>query len=232
MRTAASPARLPSSSFRSTAVGLPAHPAAPTVRGSMDDAASRMALDRERTLVSRVRGQADSDAFEELYRFYLPRIYGFIFRRVREHSTAEDLTSTTFQRALEAMADPGFRNETLGGWLYRVAANAVIDHFRAGRRQVSMEAAYPDAKSGGPADPRDHAADALAAAADRDEVRRALSVLSAGHRAVLVLRFYDQLDNTEMCAVLGCSRPVLALRLHRAIRAMRLAIARGSSDVA
>ena len=195
----------------------------------MDETASRMAPERERALVARVRERADSDAFEELYCFYLPRLYGFIFRRVRDHSTAEDLTSLTFQRALEAMSEPGFRNETLGGWLYRVASNAVIDHVRAGRRHVPMELAYPDSE---PGDPRDHAADALAAAADRDEVRRALSDLSAGHRAVLVLRFYDQLDNSEMCAVLGCSRPVLALRLHRAIRAMRVAIARGSSDVA
>ncbi len=210
--------------FGSTAGRFPTSIAPRTVPTSMDDGSSRMPPERERALVARARD--DADAFEELYRFYLPRIYGFVYRRVRDTATAEDLTSVTFQRALEVIAAPGFRNQTLGGWLYRVAANAVVDHYRADRRQVSMDDAYPDTE------PRDLAADAMAAAVDRDEIRRALATLPPNHRTVLVLRFYDDLDTTEICAVLGCSRPVLYLRLHRAIRAMRLAIARESSDVA
>jgi RNA polymerase sigma factor (sigma-70 family) len=81
-------------------------------------------------------------------------------------------------------------------------------------------------------EPSDRAADAMAAAVDRDEVRRALAGLPSNHRDVLVLRYYDDLDATEMCAVLGCSRPVLALRVHRAIGALRRAIAKESTDVA
>lgn len=199
--------------------------AVPTVRNSMeDDGASRMAADRERALVARAR--QDPDAFIELYHFYMPRIYGFIYRRVRDHSAAEDLTSVTFQKALETIRRPDFRNETLGGWLYRVAANAVVDYFRADRRNVVMSHAF------GESEPADLAVDAMAAALDRDEVRRALGRLPDNHREVLVLRFYDDLDPAEMCAVLGCSRPLLALRVHRAIRALRSAIAKESSDVA
>ena len=59
-----------------------------------------MDRDRERTLVDRAR--SDAAAFGELYDFYLPRIYGFAYRRVQERSVAEDVTATTFQRALEA----------------------------------------------------------------------------------------------------------------------------------
>ena len=85
-----------------------------------------MDRDRERTLVDRAR--SDAAAFGELYDFYLPRIYGFTFRRVQERSVAEDVTATTFQRALEAVRQRDFRNDAFGGWLYRVAANAVVDH--------------------------------------------------------------------------------------------------------
>jgi RNA polymerase sigma-70 factor (ECF subfamily) len=196
-----------------------------TVRGSMDDdRASRMSADRERELVSRAR--EDGDAFVELYHFYVPRIYGFIFRRVRDHSVAEDLTSVTFQKALENVRRSDFRNETFGGWLYRVASNAVVDHFRRARRNVLMSSAY------GESEPADLAMDAMAAALDRDEVRRALERLPDNHREVIVLRFYDDLEVPEICAVLGCSRAVFSLRLHRAIRALRLAIAKEASDVA
>ena len=183
-----------------------------------------MAAERERALV--VRARDECDAFGELYDFYLPRVYGFVYRRVQDRCLAEDLTSMTFQRALENVRRADFRNESFGGWLYRVAANAVVDHLRRDRRFVSM------GELEGREEPGDMALDAMAAALDRDQLRRALSQLSNNHREVLVLRFYDDLDVPETCAVLGCSREALAVRVHRALRALRLAVAKESADVA
>jgi hypothetical protein len=54
---------------------------------------TRMSPEREHALVAQAR--SGGAAFEELYDFYLPRIYGFIYRRVQERSVAEDLTATT-----------------------------------------------------------------------------------------------------------------------------------------
>ena len=183
-----------------------------------------MAADRERALV--VRAREDGAAFAELYDFYLPRVYGFVYRRVQDRCVAEDLTSMTFQRALENVRRSEFRNESFGGWLYRVASNVVVDHVRRDRRYISMSAAD------GREEPGDLALDALAAALDRDQLQRAMRQLSNNHREVLVLRFYDDLDVPEICAVLGCSREALAVRLHRALRALRLAVAKESADVA
>jgi RNA polymerase sigma-70 factor, ECF subfamily len=183
-----------------------------------------MAADRERELVARASGEPD--AFAELYDFYLPRIYGFVYRRVQDRCLAEDLTSMTFQRALENVRRANFRNESFGGWLYRVASNAVVDHIRRDGRFVSL------GKIEGSDEPADLALDAMAAALDRDQLRRALSCLSSSYREVLVLRFYDDLDVSEICAVLGCSREALAVRIHRALRALRMAVAKESADVA
>ena len=183
-----------------------------------------MAASRERPLVARARD--DSAAFAELYDFYLPRIYGFIYRRVQDRCVAEDITSMTFQRALENLRRPEFRNDCFGGWLYRVASNAVVDHVRRDRRFVAL--GDQDCPEG----PGDLAVDALAAALDREQLRRALLSLSNGHREVLVFRFYDDMDTLTMCATLGCSRETLAVRLHRALRALRMAVAKESADVA
>jgi RNA polymerase sigma-70 factor (ECF subfamily) len=183
-----------------------------------------MVADRERELV--VRAREDCAAFAELYDFYLPRIYGFVYRRVLDRCVAEDLTSMTFQRALENVRRSDFRNDSFGGWLYRVASNAVVDHVRRDRRYGSMESLD------GQEEPAGLALDALAAALDRDQLQRALRQLPVNHREVLVLRFYDDLDGPEMCAILGCSRETLAVRLHRALRALRLAVAKESADVA
>jgi RNA polymerase sigma-70 factor (ECF subfamily) len=176
------------------------------------DRASRMDGARERALVDRAR--TDAAAFAELYDFYLPRLHGLVLRRVRERPVAEDVTATIFQRALEALRGGRFRNEAFGGWLYRVAANAVVDHVRAAGR-VSPEADVADVLG------TDGAADAFTAALDADELRRAMAALPDGHRAVLTLRFFDDLDPAEASALLGCSRAAFAVRLHRAIAALR-----------
>jgi RNA polymerase sigma-70 factor (ECF subfamily) len=177
-----------------------------------------MDRDRERTLVDRAR--SDAAAFGELYDFYLPRIYGFVYRRVQERSVAEDLTAATFQRALETLRHREFRNDAFGGWLYRVAANAVVDHVRRGSRLTHLDGT--DGSS----------ADAFAAALDRDELRGALERIAPAHRQVLALRFYDDLDPDEASAVLGCSRATFAVRLHRAIAALRGALAEEATDAA
>ncbi len=196
------------------------------------------------------RSRLDASAFGELYDFYLPRIHAFVLRRVRDRSVAEDLTAMTFERALGAVRRDTFRNESLGGWLYRVAANVVVDHVRREGRTVPLPiddgaghndssngstgayGAARDGVGGGPVLGDEAAARAFASALDRDVLRRALLVLPANHRRLIVLRFLDGLEPDELCSVLECSRTTLSVRLHRALRALRDAIARESIDAA
>jgi RNA polymerase sigma-70 factor (ECF subfamily) len=195
-------------------------------------AVTRMDPNRERLLVERSR--FDAAAFGELYDFYLPRIYGFVARRVADRAAAEDLTAMTFERALATVRRGDFRNEAFGGWLYRVASNAVVDHVRRGRRTIPLSPDRPGADEGeGDARLGDDAATAaFAAALDRDVLRRALLRLAEPHRRLIVLRYFDGLDTDELCAALGCSRPTFAVKLHRALRALRAAVAEETSDAA
>ena len=189
------------------------------------DGASRISPDRERELVERARD--DGAAYGELYDSYLPLIHAFIYRRVRERSVAEDLTSMTFQQALEDLRHSDFPNESFGGRLYRIASTAMADRTRRGQRFVSLG----DINVTGQNASDDLALDSFALALDREQLRRALLSLPCQHRDLLVLRFYDDLDTDELCAVLGCSNEDLPVRLHRALRALRMAIASEPSDV-
>ncbi len=201
---------------------------------------TRMEPTRERGLVARSR--VDARAFGELYDFYLPRIYGFIVRRVGDRTAAEDLTAMTFERALGAVRRDDFRNDSFGGFLYRVAANAVVDDARRSRRTVPLGVRASDWDDGSVPGHRgsdgerpvgdEMAAAALGAALDRDVLRQALRELPESHRRVIVLKFFDGLEIDELCAALGCSRPTLAVKVHRALRALRAAVAKESSDVA
>ena len=187
------------------------------------DRASRMDIDRERSLVAASR--SDPNAFGLLYDFYAPRILGFIYRRVRDYSVAEDLTSMTFQRAFENVRRASFRNQSFGGWLYRVASNAVCDHYR-GNRTISLTRLLDREPSDDPC------VDILASALDRDEIRRGLYAVHEMHREVLILRYFDDLDVDEICLILGCSKETLYGKIQRALRALRAAIVKESADVA
>jgi RNA polymerase sigma-70 factor (ECF subfamily) len=183
-----------------------------------------MDIDCERSLVAACR--SDPSAFGRLYDFYAPRILGFVYRRVRDYTLAEDLTSVTFQRAFENVRRASFRNQSFGGWLYRVASNAVIDHYRRDRRTMSLALLL------GRDDFSDTCVDILASALDRDEIRRGLYAVPEMHREVLILRYFDDLDADEICVILGCSKEALSGKLQRALRALRAAIVKESADVA
>lgn len=203
---------------------------------SHDQSDARMDATREQALVARSR--VDASAFGELYDYYLPRIFGFVIRRVGDRATAEDLTAMTFERALGAIRGGGFRNDAFGGWLYRVASNAIVDHVRRDRRTIPLAIrtsdAWPeDASPGAVAEPGDDAAAAaFAATLDRDLLRRALGRLPEAHRRVIVLKYFDGLDLDELCGALGCSRPTFAVKLHRALRALKVAVQQESTDAA
>jgi RNA polymerase sigma-70 factor (ECF subfamily) len=192
--------------------------------------------DRERSLVE--RAPSDPAAFAALYDFYLPRIYGYLVRRVEERAVAEDLTATTFERALGALRSGQLRNDAFGGWLYRVAANALVDHIRRGLRYVPLGIRAADADTdGAEGDALASAADerasaAFGAAVERDALARAIATLPDNHRRVVLLRYVDGLEHGELADALGCSRATAAVRLHRALRALRAVMEREAIDVA
>ena len=202
---------------------------------AIDATTSRMESAREQALVADAR--ADAAAFGELYDFYLPRIYGFIARRVGDREAAEDLTATTFERALGAVRREDFRNASFGGFLYRVATNAVVDHARRQRRTIPLGVRASDLDEDGDEQAAESIGDdaatrAFAAAIDRDVLRRALVRVPEVHRKVIVLKYFDGLEIDELCAALACSRQTFAVKLHRALRALRSAMDQEATDAA
>lgn len=225
----------PGTSDGSTAGRWPGDPSVPTVGPLMgsDVASTRMDSVREQALVARAR--TDARAFGDLYDFYLPRIYAFVARRVEDRTVAEDVTAATFERALEAVRREEFRNVSFGGFLYRVAANAVVDHRRRSRRTIPLGTRASDWDEDGdaPIDVGDDAATrAFTAALDREVIRRALERIPEIHRRVIVLTYADGLDAEHAAAALGCSRATFAVKLHRALRMLRAAMAQEAIDAA
>ena len=72
----------------------------------------------------------EPEEFTQLYELYLKKIYGFVYFRTHHKETAEDLVSLIFMKALENINSYNFNKGTFSSWLYRIARNTVIDHYR------------------------------------------------------------------------------------------------------
>jgi RNA polymerase sigma-70 factor (ECF subfamily) len=96
----------------------------------------------ERLLVE--AAQADLSKFDVLYELHFERVYFFIVSRVHDRSIAEDLTSEVFHKALANLPNYQWRGTPFSAWLFRIASNAIVDHFkRSDREQQADELKHP-----------------------------------------------------------------------------------------
>ena len=83
--------------------------------------------------------QGDPEALASLYACYVERITRYVYSRVTDHQLAEDITSRIFLKMLEKLDTYQVGQSPVIAWLYRMAHNAVIDHYRMKRTFISLE---------------------------------------------------------------------------------------------
>lgn len=160
--------------------------------------------------------QGSQDAFSELYQRHLQAVHQYIQRRVGEYTDAEDLTQTVFVKAWQALAEYRPGKSPFRAWLYRIAHNTVIDHYRARRQFVGWEELATTAATDYPLE------EVLLVAEEETIIHAAIEQLRPSYRAVIVRRFLQELDYPETAAELG--RQVNGVRViqHRALDALRV----------
>lgn len=184
------------------------------VKGDDDEALG------DRTLVERAR--SDPEAFAELYRRYVRRVYAFAYRRTNAPDVAEDITSATFERALRSLDTFSWRNGGFGAWLFRIVANELVDHYRRAGRAAGDRArgAAFALHADDPVDPADEVVGRDAAARLLD----AMNGLNPRYQQALSLRYLSGLTAEEAAAAMGTSRATMAVIVFRATRALRRAM--------
>lgn len=88
------------------------------------------------------------DAIEGIWKAYHAGLLGFIRRRIDDPATAEDILQDVFMRVLSRI-DTLVDADKIKGWLYRIARNAIIDHYRASGKTVPLpeDIAAPEAEA-------------------------------------------------------------------------------------
>ncbi len=165
---------------------------------------------------------SDPGPFEQVYDEHVVGIYRFIYARVGNHPDAEDLTAQVFVRAVEQL-DTSREPRQIAAWLYRVAHNAIADHWRAFYRLplIGTDHVAPGWEPPDPAPALTVAGtDAADTAGDRarDRVRSLLDRLPAPYRRVLELRFLQRLSVAETARTMGITDGNARVLQYRALR--------------
>jgi RNA polymerase sigma-70 factor, ECF subfamily len=164
-----------------------------------------------RALVDRAQ-QGDREALEELYLLHFDRIYSYLHMSVGNRHDAEDLTTQTFMKMLESIKRFRWRSAPFSAWLFRIAHNLAMDHFRASRRwQPEEEVPEPV----GDAEPSAEAS--ALQTIGRESMLELIEHLSQEQKQVLTLKFVFNLPNAEVATILGKSEGAIKSLQHRAL---------------
>ena len=166
--------------------------------------------------------RGDREALEALYLIHFDRIYSYLHMSVVNRHDAEDLTTQTFLKMLESIGRFRWRSAPFSAWLFRIAHNLAMDHFRATRRwQPEEEVPEPLA------DESTSAETGALESIGRKSMLELIEELSPEQQQVLTLKFVFNFSNGEAAAILGKTEGAVKSLQHRALASLQKQIASG-----
>lgn len=177
-------------------------------------------------LVDRCRHQ-DTAAFDEVVGRYKNKLYNYIYRMVGDSDDAEDLTQEVFVRMFTSL-DSFRRQASLHTWLFRIAGNLCIDHFRRSKKTrsiaYSLDEPYSSDDSEGGRDLPDATFEPHRLLEQQElgeQIQRALVHLPEKLRSVLILHDMEDLPYDEIAQIVGCPLGTVKSRLFHARQQLR-----------
>jgi RNA polymerase sigma-70 factor (ECF subfamily) len=170
-------------------------------------------------LVTRCQ-RGEAAALGQLYDLYADRLYRYLVLRVADAETAADLTSEVFLRVIKSIGAFRLNRErpaaTVSGWLYRIAANLVAEHYRAQRRRPWL--GLDDRRVNSTVDPGPQA---LAEQNEElSQLAQAVGGLSKDQQMVVMGRFVEGMTLAEVAAWLNKTEGAVKSLQHRALRSL------------
>jgi len=159
--------------------------------------------------------QGEPDVVGALYERYQRGIFRFLYYRVGDQQTAEDLTSEVFLRMIEKISNYSDRKLSFQSWLFQIARNLSIDHYRKMnvQKNVQLEDDF--------AEQRDGPLELIAHELTSEKLYRALVKLPENQRDVIVMRFIVGMPIGEVAQTLHKSNDSIKGLQRRALLALR-----------
>ena len=173
--------------------------------------------DDDKELVEKAQA-GNVDAFGILYERYAPAIFRYLYAHLLNRMDAEDLTGEVFLKTWQSLSGYRQRGTPFLAFLFRIAHNALIDHFRRARQRdqqsmTDLEEVLKDANPG--------PAELTGTRLEHQELLKVMSHLNEDYQTVLVLRFLSELSPEETAQVMQRSSGSIRVLQHRALEALR-----------
>ncbi len=180
---------------------------------------ARESTDHIRKLVERAQ-KGDRSALEELYLIHFDRIYSYLHVSVGNGHDAEDLTTQTFLKMLESIGRFRWQSAPFSAWLFRIAHNLAMDHFRA-RKRVQPEEEVPE-----PLGSEEPSAELEAMQSiGRQSMLELIDKLSPEQQQVLTLKFVFNFPNADVAKILDKTEGAIKSLQHRALASLQKQLA-------
>lgn len=156
------------------------------------------------------------EQFSQIYDQYIEKIYRFVYLKVSSHEIAEDITSKVFMKGWESYKS---QKEIInpGAFLYQIARNAVIDHYREkGRTRIISADFSPEI-----ADPKTNIQDMAVLSADVSLIKSAIQKLKKDYQDILIWHYLDDMPIDQIAKTLKKPSGTVRVMLHRGLKDLK-----------
>lgn len=172
-------------------------------------------MEGEKEIVRRAK-DGDKEAFSIIYQKYGKQIFRFIYWRVSDKHLSEDILQDVFLKAWHGIKSYKERNLPIRAWLYKIARNAIIDHYRVKKPEFSLEESTIDLIYSGTDSLRE-----VSVKLEIERARKAINLLPEIQKEVIILRFIEELTNKEVAGIIKKSETSVRIIQHRALKKLR-----------
>ena len=165
-----------------------------------------------------VRARVDDAAFTELYKHFFPRVYNFIYARMKNVDDADDVVSSTFMKVYESLDMYNPTKAAFSTWLFRIASNFMMDHYRRVQKHGEVEW---DETFDPPASDYEEPENQTLREEGNAEILKALDKLNEKERRIVELKYFSDMGNKEIAEVMGITANNVGVVLHGALKKMK-----------
>jgi len=158
--------------------------------------------------------EGDTDAFAQVYDYFVDSIYRYISFKVKRED-ALDLTETVFLKVWENIRNYQHGQNFFSSWIFRIAHNVVVDHYRLSKEFLELESNIPDEnKDVSPIYTTERKM-------GQETLKLAISKLKKSYQQIITLKYLNELENHEIAQVLKKSEGSLRILKFRALKALK-----------
>lgn len=174
---------------------------------------------REKFLLYRIQERKDQKSFSEVYKYLLEPIYRFVFFKVNDEQTAQDITAEVFLKCWKKLT--GERGKTvkhLRAFFYTVARNQIIDYYRSGAHQKqvyisdNLQRDLIDHKDG---------KQQIEVKIESEYILKLVQLLKESYKEIIILRYVEEMNLVEISKIIEKTPVATRVLLHRANQALQ-----------